>query len=251
MYRAAGMGIESRDWYREEGRRASSRGISRAGLAVLLVATAVVLGVTPQVRDRLGYELPFGLEDVFRSDSTPGALRIQPIPGGPGLTVGGEPLYARDDPWRSWLADDKTCPGGEDASARAAVQVQVMLCLVNHARGREDLQPLALSPLLTTAAATKGAAIARCGRFEHEACGQPTDHAARTLGYRGSFGENLYLAEGRFVAPRVALDRWLNSDGHRENLFRAEWQTIGIALVDGAHVERVDDGVVWVNQFGG
>lgn len=245
------MGIESRDWYREESRRARSRGISRGQLAVVvLVAAALVLAVSPPVRDRLGYELPFGLENVFRSDYTPGALRVQPLPGGPSFTVGEQPLYAHGDPWRAWLAGEATCPRGEDGSAPAAVQVQVMLCLVNFARGRQGLPPLTLLRVLNAAAAAKAADIVRCGRFEHEACGQPVDQAARTLGYQGSFGENLYLAEGPLVVPRVALDRWLNSDGHRENLFRAEWRTIGIALLADADVERVRGGVVWVNEFG-
>ena len=58
------------------------------------------------------------------------------------------------------------------------------------------------------------------------------------------------MAEGRFVVPRVALDRWLNSDGHRENLFRGEWRTVGVALLADAEVEDVRDGVIWVNEFG-
>lgn len=245
------MGIESRDWYREETRRASSRRGSRGGLILgVLVGVSLLLAVSPPVRDRLGYELPFGLEGVFQRDSSPGALRFQPVPGGPSFTLGEQPLYARDDPWRDWLAHESTCPGGENAGPRAEVQVQVMLCLVNYARGRQGLQPLVLLPVLNNAAGAKAAAIARCGTFKHEACGQPADHAARALGYRRSFGENLYMAEGRFAAPRVALDGWLNSKGHRENLFRPEWRTIGIALLPEVDVEPVRDGTVWVNQFG-
>jgi len=115
---------------------------------------------------------------------------------------------------------------------------------------RQNLQPLALSQMMSRSAGAKAAAITRCGKFEHEACGQPADQAARTLGYQGAFGENLYLAQGQFVAPRVVLDRWLNSDSHGENLFRPDWRSIGIALLVGADVEQVRDGVVWVNQFG-
>jgi uncharacterized protein YkwD len=59
------------------------------------------------------------------------------------------------------------------------------------------------------------------------------------------------MAESPLTVPRVALDRWLDSPGHRQNLFRPEWQTIGIALPGGANVERVRDGVLWVNEFGG
>ena len=50
--------------------------------------------------------------------------------------------------------------------------------------------------------------------------------------------------------PRVALDRWLNSPGHRENLFHPQWRTLGIARLDDASVEDIDGGVIWVNQFG-
>jgi hypothetical protein len=245
------MGIESRDWYRAEARKAGSRRLSGRELsAILLVAGALLLLVSPGGRDRLGLELPFGLEGLVSSGATPGALRIEAIPGGPGVTLGSTPLYARDDPWRPWLADEATCPRGEDASAPIAVQVQVMLCLTNTARRRQGLPPLELSPVLSLSAAAKAADIVRCGRFEHEACGRPADEAARRLGHSGSFGENLYVAEGPFVVPRVALDRWLNSDGHRENLFRPEWKAIGIALLTGADVERVRDGVIWVQQFG-
>ena len=161
-----------------------------------------------------------------------------------------QPLYDVDDPWRAWLARENACPGGEDAKAAAPRHTRTMLCLINYARVREHLAALTLSPVLSAAARAKAQDIARCGRFEHQACGKPADKVARDVGYRGAFGENLYMAEGRFVVPRVALDRWLNSDGHRENLFRPEWRTVGVALLAGADVEPVRDGVIWVNEFG-
>jgi uncharacterized protein YkwD len=245
------MGVESRDWYRAEKRGAKSRLLSRRELtAVLLIAGALLLLVSPAVRDRLGFELPFGLEGLVSSSATRGGLRIEVIPGGLVVTVGSTPLYARNDPWQAWLANEATCPRGEDASAPVAVQVQVMLCLANAARQRQGLRPLELSRVLTLSAAAKASDIVRCGRFEHEACGRPVDETARRYGHRGAFGENLYMAEGPLVAPRVALDRWLNSDRHRENLFRPEWKVNGIALHRGADVERVRDGAIWVQQFG-
>ncbi len=90
----------------------------------------------------------------------------------------------------------------------------------------------------------------RCDTFAHEPCGRPANHAALEAGYRGAFGENLYVAEGRWVAPRVAVDQWLNSLGHRENLFRPEWRTVGIGVLPDADFDRFDGGVIWVNQFG-
>lgn len=246
------MGIEGRDWYRKEPRRRRSALARVQLLVVVVVGAALVLAVSPPVRERLGYELPLGLENVFvfRKDTTPGALRLQPFPDGPSVTIREQPLYAPDDPWRAWLADEATCPRGEDAAAPAAVQIRAMLCLVNFARAREGLPELALSPVLTRAAASKAFDIVRCGRFEHEACGAPAEEAARRHGYAGSFGENLFLAEGRLAAPRVAVDRWLNSEGHRRNLFLREWRTMGLAVLPDAALGGARDGVLWVQHFG-
>ena len=246
------MGLESRDWYREKQAPKHGRAPRRVDRAILvLVCAALVAVLSPGVRGYLGYELPLGLENVFRDDGTrPGALRLEPLPGGPTLTLREPRRYAPDDPWRGWLASEATCPRGEDGAAPARIQMQVMLCLVNHARAQEGLDPLALAGTLSSSAAVKASDIARCGRFRHDACGRPADESARALGHRGLFGENLYMAEGPLVVPRVALDRWLNSEGHRKNLFRAEWRTIGIALLGPADVENVRDGVIWVNQFG-
>ena len=52
------------------------------------------------------------------------------------------------------------------------------------------------------------------------------------------------------MAPRPAVDAWLNSPGHRENLFQPDWRTVGISLLPGATLDDIEDGVVWVNHFG-
>ena len=72
-------------------------------------------------------------------------------------------------------------------------------------------------------------------------------HAAQ---YPGAFGENLYIAGGRAGAPRAALDGWLNSPEHRENLFRAQWHSQGIALVKLAQFAPYHDMSLWVSHFG-
>jgi hypothetical protein len=47
-----------------------------------------------------------------------------------------------------------------------------------------------------------------------------------------------------------ALDGWLNSPHHRENLFRPEWRTQGIAVQKIAKFGRDRNMTLWVNQFG-
>ena len=72
----------------------------------------------------------------------------------------------------------------------------------------------------------------------------------RSIGYSGVFGENLYLATGRWRAPRVAVDAWLNSPHHRENLFGRAWREQGLAVLTGESFGGFRDVAIWVSVFG-
>ena len=228
------MGIESRDWYREAPteaarRRGPSRGFLVA-LAVLAVA-AVAAGVHLAGREGgAGIRIGFGAE--------------------PEVTVVEPSLYPRNDPWSSYLADERTCPGGEDADAPLDRQLETMRCLIDHARTRRGLSTLPVSPALSVAARLKGADIERCSTFAHAPCGGDPGDVARAAGYRGSFGENLYLAEDRSGAPRPALDGWLNSPHHRENLFRPDWRVQSLYVAKLKRFRKYHGATLWVSHFG-
>ena len=159
-------------------------------------------------------------------------------------------LYAKNDPWKRYLASERVCPGGERTDLPPKRQAETLACLLNFARERRGLRRLAVAPILNGASARKGQQILRCGRFAHNPCGGDWTASIRSTGYTGAFGENLYLASGPFGAPRPAVDAWLNSAPHRENLFRADWREQGLAVVflppsgGSSHV------VVWVNVLG-
>src|SRR5690349_2489597 len=161
-----------------------------------------------------------------------------------------EALYKPNDPWAAWLAPESVCPGGEQADAAPQDQLETMLCLINYARQRQGLGTVGTTTQLNVASAAKATDIARCGRFEHAACGKAPVQDAEDAGYQGAWGENLYIAEGAGTAPRVAMDGWLNSPHHRENLFRPDWRTAGLAVMPGANVGEFRDATVWVNEFG-
>jgi Cysteine-rich secretory protein family len=234
------VGIEDRDWYREGSEHAAGHTRSR-GTSPWRIVVGVLLGLAlVAMLSRPAYDRERGAN----------GLRIELFPGSPGITLGEQPLYPENDPWSAWLADERTCPGGEDVSLPPALQVQVMLCLLNFARAHEGLDPVVLSPFLSRTADSKARDIVLCRDFSHEACGKQPFQAASELGYAGSLGENLYVGEGPLMAPRPAVDTWLNSQGHRENLFQPAWRTVGISLLAGATLDEVEDGVVWVNHFG-
>lgn len=159
-------------------------------------------------------------------------------------------LYAKNDPWKPYLASEQVCPGGERTDLSAKSQAATVACLLNFARKRHGLRGLAVASILNGASIRKGLAIVRCGRFAHNPCGGDWTASVRSTGYAGTFGENLYLASGPFAAPRPAVDAWLNSAPHRENLFRANWREQGLAVVVLPRFANQSHVVVWVNVLG-
>jgi uncharacterized protein YkwD len=168
--------------------------------------------------------------------------------GVPGLTLRTAPLH-RDDPWASYLAPESICPGRSDSSASPGLQAETALCLLNYARQEQGLPALAQEPQVSTWSALKASDITRCNEFSHEPCREPADVHARDAGYRGAWGENIYLGPGSYKTPLAAVDGWLNSPHHRENLFRPEWRAQGIAVLHVASFRGRNDVAIWVSEF--
>jgi uncharacterized protein YkwD len=159
-------------------------------------------------------------------------------------------LYAKHDPWKAYLAGEQICPGGERTDLPPAREVATVACLVNYARMHRGLRPLSVISTLNGASKTKAKEIVRCESFAHSPCGAPWDSAARSSGYAGVVGENLYLATGPWGAPRVAVDAWLNSEHHRRNLFGSEWRDQGFAVLTKERFDGYSDVSIWVSVFG-
>jgi hypothetical protein len=233
------VAADQREWYRD---RPSARRRTRPyHLVVGALAVVVLLFVVARVH---AARAPFDPEHQVRHDISFGY--------GPGLSIElvRAPLYRAHDPWRAYLADEQTCPGGEDADAPLDAQVATMLCLIDFARRTRGLGGLQVIPALSTAARLKGEAIASCRVFAHAPCGGDPHDVAVAAGYVGGWGENLYIADGRFGAPRVALDGWLNSPGHRENVFRAEWRVQSLYVTKPEDFGGFHDATLWVSEFG-
>ena len=110
-----------------------------------------------------------------------GPTTVSILPGLPGISFGGDPLYAKNDPWLAYLADERTCPGGEQLDAPLVQQAETMVCLVNYARRKRGLGPVPAVTLLDQSSLAKAQRIARCADFDHDACGEDAaSDAART-----------------------------------------------------------------------
>jgi uncharacterized protein YkwD len=169
---------------------------------------------------------------------------------GPPRRVGTTALYAKNDPWKHYLASEKVCPGGERTDLPLPRQARTVACLLNFARRMRGLNPLSLDAVLSRASARKASAIRRCERFAHNPCGGEWTSFVRALGYSGLFGENLYLASGVFGAPRPTVDAWLNSPPHRENVFGGRWRQQGLAVIVLPRFEAFRDVTIWVSVLG-
>jgi uncharacterized protein YkwD len=180
-----------------------------------------------------------------------GSVVVGPFIPGVGLTVRSQSLYPEDHPWKAYLAPDSACSGGDTLSTATRAQERTMVCLLNWARKQRGLPALREKPLLSQAARLKARDIAQCQDFAHEACGKASNAVVVEAGYVSrSWGENLYAGSKDFGRPRVAVSGWLNSAGHRENLFRGEWTEQGVSVL---RVERFDgqpDVSIWVSHFG-
>jgi uncharacterized protein YkwD len=204
-------------------------------LAALLVAVALVA-------TSAGWGRPVTTRPV---PSSPASGNVQRT-----LAISSESLYAPNDPWKAYLAGERVCPGGERTNLSVARQVSTVECLINYARKRRGLPALDVRPMLSAASMDKARAIVRCSSFAHDPCGGDWMSAVRATGYRGQFGENLYMASGRWGAPRVAVDAWLNSSEHRQNLFGRSWNEQGVALVMSKRFGAHRDVAVWVGVLG-
>jgi uncharacterized protein YkwD len=234
------MGIPESDWRQPNESRRTSRFKSVVLLAVLSLVLAAVVAVRWEgVSQR-----------ALSSRSRVSDIKLSILPGLPKLTIYKGSLYPPNDRWQSYLASEQTCPGGERTDLPLSEQVTVMVCLINYARQQQGLSTLTPASLLTETSLEKAEKIVRCNEFAHTACGDAPDADIRAAHYYGAWGENLYLGEGRLGAPRVALDGWLNSPHHRENLFNPSWRFEGIAAMTAAKVGAYSNVTIWVNQFG-
>jgi uncharacterized protein YkwD len=111
-----------------------------------------------------------------------------------------------------------------------------LLDRINEVRRAAGLIPLRATPSLAAAAHEQSLSMAQHGFFSHESYGggpywkrvetryaKPADGAWRV-------GENLVWGSPRLTARR-ALELWLSSPEHRQNLLTPAWREVGIAAV--------------------
>lgn len=106
---------------------------------------------------------------------------------------------------------------------------------VNAERARYGVNPLRVSPILSAAAVTRAKEIVK--RFSHT---RPDGTRWSTVS-KSALGEN--IARGHKTVDKV-MAAWMSSSGHRANLLRASYGSIGVCCV------KVNNVWYWVQLFG-
>lgn len=112
-----------------------------------------------------------------------------------------------------------------------AGSVDDIISLANEARKEKNLAPLTKNEQLMNSALIKTQDMKDNNYFEHVSpSGLDMSYFVRKTGYNYStVGEN--LAEGYFSAQSVH-EAWMSSEGHRENIMSADFEEIGVAILE-------------------
>ena len=129
-------------------------------------------------------------------------------------------------------------PAVPAGTERLQVLDQQILVALNATRVANGLRPLTLSTDLQRAAVFQSRSMLAGGYFAHEAPGSSfvtrLKRFYRPTGYRSwSTGENLLFNGGPITAD-AAIQAWLASPHHRENMLNPTWREVGIGSVHAA-----------------
>jgi uncharacterized protein YkwD len=126
------------------------------------------------------------------------------------------------------------------------VLVQQVVDLVNEERAQRGIPPVTVNPVLNEIAEAYACELIDLGFFDHinpYTLAGPGQRAIEGGYFFKAIGENL---AGGQITPDQVMREWMESTrGHRENILRADWDEVGVAVRTGG-----EHGVYWVQEFG-
>lgn len=142
------------------------------------------------------------------------------------------------------------CGGVIQPAVNEAYEQQVVE-LVNEERAVLGIPPLKRMDDITAAARYHAADLGQDDYFEHDTYdlnGGSLQYVCSTWQRLSSYypGGNAENIAAGFPTPEAAMQAWMNSDGHRQNILSASSWEIGVGYFDGAGYY----GVYWVQDFG-
>jgi uncharacterized protein YkwD len=120
---------------------------------------------------------------------------------------------------------------------------QGVIDATNAERKKAGLGPLKANPKLMEAARKHAVNMAKQDKLEHDLDGKSPTDRIKAAGYPGrKTGENIAWNPR---SPAAAVEGWMNSPPHKENILTKEYTEIGVGLATSANGEPY-----WVQVFG-
>jgi uncharacterized protein YkwD len=120
--------------------------------------------------------------------------------------------------------DDKT------AELKLTADEEALIDLTNAERKKADkgLKPLKMNPRLMETARKHAANMAAQNKLDHKIDNQEPVDRAKAAGYKSKFvGENISWNQ---KTPKDAIEAWMISETHRDNILLKEYTEIGVAV---------------------
>lgn len=130
------------------------------------------------------------------------------------------------------------------------------LCLLNGERSDHGLQPLNLNDKLAKSAIGHTTDMVENGYFDHAGRdGSDVVKRVKATGYiidgrAWTVGENLAWGTGTLSTPKGIFNAWMNSEGHRANILKAEYREIGFGVAVGNPRSSDGQGATYTTNFG-
>ncbi|MFI9402026.1 CAP domain-containing protein [Nocardia sp. NPDC052316] len=163
--------------------------------------------------------------------------------------AGGDPEPSKPDVPTKPEPEEPTKPvPGEGATAWE----QQVLDLTNAERSKKGCQPLRLDERLTKAARLHNQEMRDRRYFNHispDPGHRYPEHRAKAQGYQAEVTEIIALGAS---SPREAMQGWMSSSGHREELLNCSWKSVGVGALPGTGRGNslLDTGPWWTQMFG-
>ncbi|HEX6021111.1 MAG TPA: CAP domain-containing protein [Solirubrobacter sp.] len=148
------------------------------------------------------------------------------------------------------------CAGADSTPAQLGSKAgQVTLCLLNRERAARGLRPLRANAKLARAARAHARDMVARHYFSHTSrSGASFATRIKRTGWTRSrrsytVGENIGYGGGALASPRMMVDAWMHSAGHRANILARAFKQIGIGIANGAPTGG--SGATYATDFGG
>lgn len=142
------------------------------------------------------------------------------------------------------------------SETRTGAIKRATLCLLNRRRAARGLKKLRHNRELAVAARRHAQDMVNQDFFAHTTPGGVsfvdrilrTDYVRSSRGY--SVGENLAWGSYRLGTPRLIVQAWMRSPGHKRNILDGRFREIGIGVVRGAPQPGVQRAATYATTFG-